>query len=339
MFSAGSPVQDWAERRILVTGGAGFIGSAIVWALNRGDCENIAIADFPPSGAKERNLAALRFRDYLPPDALLTKAASGWLRKFDFIFHMGACSSTTETNIDYLRRNNYEYTKTLAEAALASGTRFVYASSAATYGDGAAGMEDTGYENLERLKPLNPYGESKHAFDVHAWKAGWLDHIVGLKYFNVFGPNEGHKGDMRSVVHKSYEQVRESGTIRLFRSHRPDFADGEQRRDFIYVKDAVAMTLHLAQNRSAAGLFNIGSGVAHTWNELAHAVFSAMQVPARIEYVDIPEPIRARYQYSTVANIAKLRQMGYSDSITPLRDAVYDYVRAYLVPDRGLGSE
>ena len=339
MFSAGNWVQDWSEQRVLVTGGAGFIGSALVWALNRCDCQNIVIVDFPPTGRKTRNLDPLRFRDYLAPDALLAKSASGWLREFNYIFHMGACSSTTETDVSYLRRNNYEYTKTLALAALASGTRFVYASSAATYGDGTNGMEDSGYENLERLKPLNPYGESKHAFDLYASKAGWLAQIVGLKYFNVFGPNEGHKGDMRSVIHKSYEQVRENGTIRLFRSHRPEFADGEQKRDFIYIKDALAMTLHLARNRSAVGLFNIGSSVAHSWNELALSVFSAMQVPPRIEYVDIPEPIRARYQYFTVANIAKLRQTGYSSPVTPLRDAVYDYVRAYLMPDRGLGNE
>jgi ADP-L-glycero-D-manno-heptose 6-epimerase len=339
MPSAGNSDHNWAASRVLVTGGAGFIGSALVWALNQRGCSDIVIADFDSGNAKRRNLIPLHFREYIPPESLLNKAASGSLRDFDFIFHLGACSSTTEMDEAYLRRNNYEYTKTLAAEAFRAGARFVYASSAATYGDGSAGMDDSAYESLPRLLPLNLYGESKHFFDLEAWKQGWLDRIVGLKYFNVFGPNEQHKGDMQSVVSKSYKQVRETGVIRLFKSYRPEFSDGEQKRDFLYVKDAVEMTLYLAAHPGAAGLFNIASGEAHTWNELAKAVFSAMGRKPRIEYVDMPEEMRARYQYFTQGNIGKLLRTGYSTPITPFRDAISDYVVNYLAPDKILGRE
>ena len=339
MSSAGSPGHDWAGSRVLVTGGAGFIGSALVWALNQRGCSNIVIADVTPNAAKARNLAPLRFSDYLAPETLLDKAASGYLRSFDFVFHLGACSSTTETDEAYLRRNNYEYTRTLAAEALSAGSRFVYASSAATYGDGSAGMDDFPYENLEKLRPLNLYGESKHLFDLDARKRGWLDQIVGLKFFNVFGPNENHKGEMRSVVNKSYWQVLETGSIKLFKSYRREFTDGEQKRDFLYVKDAVAMTLHLAATPAATGLFNVGSGKAHSWNELARAIFPAMGREPRIEYVEMPEAIRESYQYFTQAPVGRLLQTGYLHPITPLRDAVRDYVVNYLVPNRVLGEE
>src|SRR5579872_1265420 len=242
MGEGGAP---WPEARVLVTGGAGFIGSALVWELNSRGCRKIVIADF--ARREERKiLGPLRFEDYITPEAALSRVTGGARREFDFVFHMGACSSTTETNADYLRRNNYEYSRDLAERALAAGTRFVYASSAATYGDGSAGMDDTDPAGLERLKPLNLYGKSKNDMDLYAWRHGWLDRVVALKYFNVFGPNEGHKGDMRSVVHKSFEQAMRGGVIRLFRSYRPDYADGEQKRDFLYIKDATEITLYLA---------------------------------------------------------------------------------------------
>ena len=329
---------DWAVSHVLVTGGAGFIGSALVWALNQRGCSDIVVADFPPGDAKRRNLEPLRFREYISPESLLERAVGGYLQNFDFVVHLGACSSTTETDEAYLRRNNYEYTRTLAAEALRAGARFLYASSAATYGDGSAGMDDSAYENLPRLRPLNLYGESKHLFDLEAWRQGWLDRIVGLKYFNVFGPNEHHKGDMQSVISRSYGQVIQTGVIRLFKSYRPEFADGEQERDFLYIKDAVEMTLHLAANPNAAGLFNIASGQAHTWNELAEAVFAATGREPRIEYVDMPEEMRARYQYFTRGNIGKLLRTGYSASITPLRDAVYDYVVNYLARGQVLGG-
>ena len=338
MPSAVDKTDIWPKSRVLVTGGAGFIGSAIVWELNRQGCTNIIIAEPTARAERPQNLDALRFADYLEPGDMLSRYASGRLGKFDFIFHIGACSSTTETNEDYLRRNNYEFSRDLAGSALAAGTRFVYASSAATYG-AATTMDDTDPRNMEGLLPLNPYGRSKQMMDLHAWRQGWLDHIVGLKYFNVFGPNENHKGEMRSVVHKSFEQVIETGAIRLFKSYRPEYQNGEQKRDFLYVKDAVAMTLFLASNPKANGIFNLGSGQARTWNALARAVFAALGQTPRIEYVEMPENIRNQYQYFTQADIGKLRATGYAEPITSLEDAVRDYVANYLLPGKSLASE
>jgi ADP-L-glycero-D-manno-heptose 6-epimerase len=303
----------------------------LVRELNRRGCLNVVIADFPAEGEKHRNLEGLRYRDSVEPGALLSKLSAGSLGMFDLAFHLGACSSTTEMNEEYLRENNFEYSRKLAEWALRAGVRFVYASSAATYGDGSAGMDDKDPRQLERLQPLNPYGKSKHSMDLHAWRQGWLDRIVGLKYFNVFGPNENHKGDMRSVVCKSYGQVLETGVIRLFKSYRPEYGDGEQRRDFHYVKDAVSMTLHLAANPTANGIFNIGSGKAHSWNELALAVFAALGREPRIQYIEMPESIRDKYQYFTRADIQKLLSTGYGQPITPLKEAVRDYVVNHLM--------
>ena len=330
--------DNWTSKRVVVTGGAGFIGSVLVWELNRRGCTQVAIADFPPQSEKCANLGGLRYTEIVEPRELTARLESGSMGKLDYIFHLGACSSTTETNEKYLRENNYEYSRTLAEWALKADVRFVYASSAATYGDGSAGMDDSDPDHLERLRPLNLYGQSKQWMDLHAWREGWLDRIVGLKYFNVFGSNEHHKGDMRSVVCKSYTEVLKTGAIRLFKSYRPQYRDGEQRRDFLYVKDAVAMTLHLAANPAANGIFNIGSGEARTWNELAHAVFSALGREPRIEYIDMPEAIRDKYQYFTQADIHKLVATGYGQPITPLEDAVRDYVVNYLVPVRTIGT-
>lgn len=323
------------KSRVLVTGGAGFIGSALVWGLNRGGCERLVLVDRLRSTDKWRHLGPLRFQDYLEADELLPRLLNGSLGKFDVVLHMGACSSTTERDVEYLIKNNFEFTKTLCGWALETGARFLYASSAATYGDGSGGMSDTD-PNLDRLRPLNAYGFSKQLFDRYAWRAGVLDRIVGLKYFNVFGPNEDHKGDMRSVVNKATAQAQVEGTIRLFKSYRREYQDGEQQRDFLYVKDAVAMTLHLAAHPTAAGLFNIGSGVAHTWKQLALSVFRALGKEPRIDFIDMPEELRSRYQYYTKADIGKLRATGYEHPVTPLDDAVRDYVRNYLVLNRVL---
>jgi ADP-L-glycero-D-manno-heptose 6-epimerase len=330
--------ENWKDKHVLVTGGAGFIGSVLVWELNRRGCSQVVIADYPAEREKSANLAGLRYTEIIEPSELHARLASGSIGRLDCIFHLGACSSTTETNEKYLRENNYEYSRNLAEWALGAGVRFVYASSAATYGDGSAGMDDSDPRQLERLQPLNLYGQSKQWMDLHAWKEGWLDRIVALKYFNVFGPNENHKGDMRSVVCKSYSEVLKTGVIQLFKSYRPEYRDGEQRRDFLYVKDAVAMTLHLAANPGANGIFNIGSGVARTWNELARAVFAALGREARIEYTDMPESIRNKYQYFTQADVRKLLAAGYDSPITSLEDAVRDYVVNYLVPGRTIGA-
>jgi ADP-L-glycero-D-manno-heptose 6-epimerase len=321
--------------RILVTGGAGLIGSAVVWHLNRLGHDRILIADRMDRTEKWRNLVPLRFLDYLDADALL--AALPDLDDIAAVFHLGACSSTTETDSDFLMRNNFEYTKSLAHWAAARNVRFVYASSAATYG----AREDDFREDLplETLRPLNMYGYSKHLFDLYASRAGLLTRITGLKYFNVFGPNEDHKGDMRSVVHKAFHQIRDTGKLQLFQSHRPEFADGCQQRDFLYVKDAAAMTVFLASRPEAAGLFNLGSGEPHTWLELAHAIFAALGREPAIEFIPMPAHLRGKYQYRTCATIAKLRAAGYDQPLTPLAGAVADYVRNYLVPDRRLGDE
>ena len=332
--------NDFSDARVLVTGGAGFIGSALVWALNRRGCERILVCDRLGADEKWRNLTPLRFADYVEADDLLPRLQNGALGKFDLVLHLGACSSTTELDASYLVRNNYEFTRDLAAWSLSQKTRgrktrFVYASSAATYGDGSAGMDDDDRQ-LNKLRPLNMYGYSKHLFDLHARQAGFLNQIAGLKYFNVFGPNEGHKGDMRSLVHKSFRQVQTEGLIRLFKSYRADFRDGEQKRDFLYVKDAVAMTLYLAATPKANGLFNIGSGAARTWLDLARAVFAALKRKPKIEFIAMPEAIRDKYQYFTEANLSRLRTAGYTDPVTSLEKAVADYVGNYLVPDKRL---
>lgn len=326
---------DFSNARVLVTGGAGFIGSALIWALNARGGERIVVSDRLGTDEKWRNLTPLRFFDYVEADDLLPRLQSGALGAFDLVLHLGACSATTERDASFLIRNNYEYTKDLAAWSLAQGARFVYASSAATYGDGSAGMSDTA--PIEPLRPLNMYGYSKQLFDLHAQRAGLLEKIVGLKYFNVFGPNEDHKADMRSLVHKATAQAQEEGVIRLFRSCRPDYRDGEQKRDFLYVKDAVAMTLHLAANPAAGGLFNLGSGGARTWLDLARAVFAALGREPRIEFIDMPAALQGKYQYFTEADLSKLRASGYSAPVTSLEEAVRDYVQNYLLTDARLG--
>src|SRR5471030_3193079 len=327
--------NDFSDARVLVTGGAGFIGSALVWALNRRGCDNIVVCDILGTNEKWRNLTPLRFADYVEAADLLPRLQSGALGEFDLVLHMGACSSTTEKDATYLIKNNYVFTRDLAVWSLANKVRLVYASSAATYGDGSAGMEDDDTK-LDDLRPLNMYGYSKHLFDLHAKRAGFLNKICGLKYFNVFGPNEDHKADMRSLVHKSFAQVQNENLIRLFKSYRKDFRDGEQQRDFLYVKDAVAMTLHLAASKKAGGLFNIGSSEARTWIALANSVFAALGKKPKIEFIEMPETIRDKYQYFTQADISKLRAAGYKAPVTSLEEAVKDYVRNYLAPDKRL---
>jgi|SRR5579875_1367544 len=332
-------MTDLSKGTILVTGGAGFIGSALVWELNRRGLKNILIADFLGNDEKWKNLAPLAFADYLEAGDLLARIRESphVFSNIGTILHLGACSSTTETDAAYLIRNNFEYTKALAHFALNGGRRFVYASSAATYGGLEASLPES--VALQSLRPLNMYGYSKHLFDCYAQHAGMLPRITGLKYFNVFGPNENHKGEMRSLVHKAFHQIREKGSVALFKSYRPEFAHGGQRRDFLYVKDAVAATLFLAEHVEGGGLFNIGSGQPHTWLELTNAIFSALEREPKIEFIEMPEQLRGKYQYFTCAHIHKLREAGFRDAFTPLEDAVGDYVRNYLLPDRRLGDE
>ncbi len=325
------------QGKILVTGGAGFIGSALIWGLNRAGLQNILACDQLGVDDKWRNLAPLRFDDYISASKLIefVEADSPALKEVRWVFHLGACSSTTELDAGYLMENNYQYTKVLCDWALHRGARFVYASSAATYGDGANGMMDD-ESKIESLRPLNAYGYSKQIFDRHAKQRALFSKIVGLKYFNVFGPNEWHKGDMRSLVNKAYDQVLETDKIRLFKSYNPLFKDGEQKRDFLYVKDAVDMTIHLAVTPGANGLFNLGSGEARTWIDLANAVFAALSRPAQIEFIEMPEVIRDKYQYFTQANIEKLKATGYQGPKFTLEQAVTDYVQNYLVSHRHL---
>ena len=322
------------DQKIIVTGGAGFIGSAIVWRLNELGHDDILIVDRMDETDKWKNLAPLEFSDYIDADDFIDDLDD--FKDAKTILHLGACSSTTETDADYMIRNNYQYTQDLARWSAKQDIRFIYASSAATYGDGSAGMND-GIDDLDKLRPLNIYGYSKHLFDQYAVRNGMFDRIVGLKYFNVFGPNEDHKGEMRSLVNKAFGQINETGKLELFKSANPDYADGEFGRDFVYVKDAVEMTLHFMEN-GQGGLFNVGSGRMNTWNALADAIFKAIDLPKNIEFTDMPENLRDRYQYHTQADLTRLRAAGYSAETMPLDTAVADYVRNYLVPRKHLGD-
>ncbi len=328
-------MHDLHNGRILLTGGAGLIGSTVLWALNRRGIDDVLVVDRLDESEKWKHLVPLRFADYLDADDLTEtlECDPDALGPIGTVIHLGACSSTTECDADFLMRNNYEYTKRVAGWAIERGIRFVYASSAATYGALETTLDDEA--PLADLRPLNAYAYSKHLFDCYASRRGWLDQICGIKYFNIFGPNEDHKGEMRSVVAKACEQIRENGSIRLFQSDRPEYADGEQRRDFLYVKDAAEMTLHLAAS-DRTGLFNVGAGKAQTWLDLVRPIFSALGVPERIEFVPMPEHLRAKYQYFTCARIDRLRSTGYTAEIPPLADAVADYVRNYILPGRVL---
>ena len=315
---------------IIVTGAAGFIGSALIAALNKRGISDILAVDQLGSDNRWKNLQNLSFADYVEKDDFLQMVIEGRIcPPIDTIFHIGACSSTTETDASFLMKNNYEYTKLLAQWATSEKIRFIYASSAATYGNGPVGFSDD--ENkIEDLRPLNMYGYSKQLFDLWAKRAGLLSKIIGLKYFNVFGPNEYHKADMRSFILKSFEQINETGKVKLFKSNNPQYSDGEYVRDFIYVKDAVAMTLFFFDNPEIGGIFNIGTGKARNWNDLVKAVFSAMYKKAKIEYIEMPESIRNQYQYYTQADMAKLKRAGYDKGTTSLEEAVKDYVQNYL---------
>ena len=322
------------KNTIIVTGAAGFIGSALVWALNRNGFSDILCVDVLGADAKWKNLNGLKYSDYTEKDGFLSLVEKGGLKKFgtvSAVLHMGANSSTTERDVSSLVANNVEYTKTLCRAALDARARFVYASSGATYGDGSSGYSDD-ESGIEALRPLNPYGWSKQAFDLWAKKRGYLDRIVGLKYFNVFGPNEYHKGEMRSMVLKWHEQILRTGRAGLFRSYRPEFPDGGQKRDFLYVKDAAAITLFFLEKPSVNGLFNVGTGKAETWNDLAKAVFAAMGRPEAIDYVDMPEGLKNQYQYFTQAEMGKLKAAGHPGTRFGLAEAVKDYVTHYIAP-------
>lgn len=328
-----SPTSDSRPslpRRVIVTGGAGFIGSVFVEHLNRAGVTDILIVDDLGTSSKWKNLVDLTYTDYLHKDEFLRRveAGQGGGERFaapDAIVHLGACSATTEQNADYLMENNFHYTKKLAQWAAASGIRFVYASSAATYGDGLQGFSDDP-SRLRDLRPLNRYGYSKHLFDLYAQTTGLDKHTVGIKFFNVFGPRESHKGGMTSVLFNAFHEIRDTKRLRLFRSENPDYKDGEQRRDFVYVHDCARVLLWLLTRPDVTGVFNLGTGEARTWNDLARSVFAALDVPLAIDYIDLPPALKNSYQYFTQADMTRLRSIGYTDPFTRLEDAAREYV-------------
>lgn len=318
------------SKYIIVTGAAGFIGSCCVKHLNDLGNTQLLLVDDLKKTEKWKNLLNKKCRDFISRYDLF-KWFEGKEQEIGAIIHLGACSDTLETDGNYLMENNFRYTVRLAEYALQHGIRFIYASSAATYGNGTLGFNDH-HDLLEELKPLNLYGFSKYYFDLWAKQQGILNQIVGLKYFNVFGPNENHKGRMASMVYKMLPIAQNEGTIRLFRSSEPDrFGDGDQCRDFIYVKDAVRMTCDFLKN-DLGGIFNIGSGQTTTWNQLAKAVFKALEKPHQIEYIDMPADLARQYQNYTCAEMDKYKKHMEACRYS-IDEAVADYVRNYLLKD------
>ncbi|MGE4554191.1 MAG: ADP-glyceromanno-heptose 6-epimerase [Desulfovibrionaceae bacterium] len=317
----------------IVTGGAGFIGSAMVWKLNRMGIDDILVVDNLASTEKWKNLVGLRYEDYLHRDQFFKYIVEGDDPfETEAVYHMGACSSTTELNADFLMENNYRYSQMVCRFCLNNGARMVNASSAATYGDGSRGFSDDP-AGIRGLRPLNMYGYSKQLFDLWALGAGALDRIASLKFFNVYGPNEYHKGDMMSVVRKAFTQIGATGRLKLFRSHHPDYADGGQLRDFVYVKDVVDIMWWLFEHPEAGGIFNVGTGAARSFKDLGLATFAAMGREPDIEYIDMPESIRGKYQYFTQAEMGRLRAAGYDAPMTSLEDGVADYVHNHLQQD------
>jgi ADP-L-glycero-D-manno-heptose 6-epimerase len=323
---------------LLVTGGAGFIGSNVVADLNDGGRTDIAICDVLGNDGKWHNLAKCQIADFVPPTDL-----TRWLdgRKLDAVIHLGAISSTTASDGDVVIENNFRLSLSLLDWCTATQTPYIYASSAATYGDGDRGFsDDWSPDALKALRPMNLYGWSKHLFDRAlvgrvARKEKLPPQWVGLKFFNVFGPNEYHKGEMMSLVAKRFDDIKAGKTIKLFKSHRAGIADGDQRRDFIYVDDVVSVVRWLLETRSVSGIFNVGTGEARSFRDLITSVFGALGLKPAIEYVDMPISIRDSYQYFTQANITALRRAGYNADFMRLEDAVSRYVRDYLdCPDR-----
>lgn len=318
---------------IIITGGAGFIGSCLVRYLNDLGFENLLLVDDLGQTEKWKNLVGKRFIDLLPKGQLFS-----WLEGKEALIeafvHLGACTDTMETNADYLFENNYRYSVRLAEYALQHSLRFIYASSAATYGDGSQGFVDDP-EHLYSLQPLNMYGFSKQLFDQWALNEGVLNQLVGLKFFNVFGPNETHKGKMASAITRMVPQILKEKKVYLFKStDQAHYQDGEQKRDFIYVKDVVRM-IHAFLVNDAGGLYNIGSGVASTWNELAEAVFEALGYPKHIDYIDMPPALVSKYQNYSCADMEKTKKVLQNEAeCRSLREAVFDYVQNYLLPGR-----
>ena len=321
--------------KVVVTGGAGFIGSAFLWQLNKEGVRDIIVVDVASDMRNSPNIRGKEITDYIERDKFLELAHSDKLdRSIDMVVHLGACADTTEPDKDYLDRNNYLYSKELVEWSLKNNKLFFYASSAATYGEGELGYSDE-ESIIPSLKPLNEYGRSKQRFDLWVLENGLTKKIVGFKFFNVYGPNEYHKHDMRSMVNKGYYQIKETGKLRLFKSYRPEYQDGGQKRDFVYIKDALKIMWYFVENPDKKGIFNAGTARAHTWNELAGALFKALGKNPCIEYIEMPENIKNQYQYFTQADLSRLRNAGCDYKFTDIEDAVKDYV-GYLESGRYL---
>jgi len=314
-------------RTLVVTGGAGFIGSALIRHLNDLGMDDIVIVDDLGTDEKWKNLVGKRFLDLVPIDACFK-----WIEGRDVaaIFHLGACADTTETDADFFLRRNTKFSMRLAKYAVEHKARFIYASSAATYGDGGHGFLDD-HASLHLLRPLNIYGYSKHLFDLWLQRHGFLRNVVGLKYFNVFGPNEGHKGRMSSIIPHMLPDVLQGNAVRLFKSDTAEYADGEQRRDFVYVKDVVKMTAAFLHT-DACGIYNVGTGEATTWNRLVSAIFKAAGKPCKIDYIPMPKDLEGKYQNYTQADMAKTQSvLGDVARCRSCEDAVADYVNDHLI--------
>tara|TARA_R110002049_G_scaffold80247_1_gene204138 strand:- start:579 stop:1559 length:981 start_codon:yes stop_codon:yes gene_type:complete len=317
---------------ILVTGAAGFIGSVLASELNRLGYEDLILVDRLGEDDRWKNIRGVKFSEFIHADDLFESGVIEDLSEVEAIFHMGACSSTTERNVDYLMSNNVEFSKALFQWATQAQIPYIFASSAATYGDGAHGYSDD-HSKIDQLQPLNAYGWSKQVFDQWALKQKVHPPIwYGLKFFNVFGPNEDHKAEMRSLVNKAFEQINESGRVKLFKSHKDGYGDGEQVRDFVYVRDVVAAMLGMWQlnDQSKNGLYNMGTGQERSFKDLVLATFKAMNKEPAIDYIDMPISIRNQYQYFTKAEMSKFSKLLPSFKFKSLEQAVLDYISNYL---------
>ena len=320
---------------IIITGAAGFIGSCLVQKLNDEGFYDLVLVDDFSSEIKNKNFEGKRYSKQVAREVF-----AEWLREnhlhVQFVFHIGARTDTTEMDVKLFNQLNLDYTKTIWNICTEFGLPLVYASSAATYGLGEQGYDDD-ESKIPMLKPLNPYGDSKNDFDIWALEQEKKPYFwAGLKFFNVYGPNEYHKGRMASVIFHTFNQIKKTGAMKLFQSHNPGFKDGEQMRDFVYIKDVVNVLYFLMHHRKDSGIYNLGTGQARTFLDLATQTFHAMDTPVSISFVPTPEDIREKYQYFTEANMEKIRSIGYSLDFYSLEEGVEDYVKNYLIPNKYL---
>jgi ADP-L-glycero-D-manno-heptose 6-epimerase len=319
---------------IVITGATGFIGSVLAKTLNKNSKEELLLVDKFGNNGKWKNLLNIKLAGFADRDEFLGDLENKkyYYKNITAILHIGACSKTTEYNVDYLIKNNFEYSVRLCNWCVENGVRFIYASSAAVYGDGALGFSDSD-DLTGKLQPLNPYGFSKWLFDQWMLSTGKTDNAAGLRFFNVFGPNEYHKEDMASVIYRYFPDVRDKKLLRLFKSYKKGITDGEQRRDFVYVKDVVSVIEFFLENEKLHGIYNLGSGKARSFNDVGKAMFAALGYKSNIEYFDMPQGLRDKYQYFTEADMSKLRNAGYKKPFTLLEEAVSDYIKTYLSKD------